>query len=151
MFTYFSKHNCLYLLSDTLEFLRDKDMAKLSYGNKAKGTLATNPVKNYARRCIRDFLLKPIEDIKIEDGVEVTTLVPHLFKLKFLALIKELALWNIDGNFDRHDALAMLMLIREDKLRMLGDNSFDDNKGSGDDLAYDDYFNRNYPKGKEDK
>jgi predicted small metal-binding protein len=35
LFAYFSRHNCLYLLCDTLEFLRDKDMAKLSYGNKA--------------------------------------------------------------------------------------------------------------------
>ena len=35
LFTYFDKHNCLYLLSDTLDFLKDKDMAKVSYGNKA--------------------------------------------------------------------------------------------------------------------
>jgi hypothetical protein len=35
-FAYMSKHNCLYLLSDTLEFLKDKEMVKGGqYGNKA--------------------------------------------------------------------------------------------------------------------
>ena len=28
LFAYFSKHNCLYLLTETLEFLKDKEMVK---------------------------------------------------------------------------------------------------------------------------
>lgn len=36
LFAYFSKMNCLYLLTDVLEFLKDKDMVKGQlYGNKA--------------------------------------------------------------------------------------------------------------------
>ena len=35
-------------------------------------------------------------------------------------LIKELILWNANGNFDRHDAFLMLMLLREEKLRLFG-------------------------------
>jgi hypothetical protein len=55
LFSYFSKTNSLYLLTDTLEFLKDKDMVKGAlYGNKTKGTVATQPVNSYARRCIRD-------------------------------------------------------------------------------------------------
>ena len=40
LFKYFSQHNCLYLLTDTLEFLRDRDMVKGEslFGNKSKGT-----------------------------------------------------------------------------------------------------------------
>lgn len=40
LFKYFSQYNCLYLLTDTLEFLRDRDMVKGEslFGNKAKGT-----------------------------------------------------------------------------------------------------------------
>jgi len=91
MFTYFSKHNCLYLLSDTLEFLKDKDMMKASYGNKSKGTVATAPIKAYSRRCIRDYLLKPFNSIKIINGEEIIETVPLLFKIKFRALLQELA------------------------------------------------------------
>lgn len=92
IFKYFSQHNCLYLLADTLEFLKDKDMAKLSYGNKAKGTLATVPVKNYSRRCIRDYLLKPFESTSIVDGEEVIQNVANLFRIKFKALLLELSM-----------------------------------------------------------
>ena len=35
-----------------------------------------------------------------------------------MALLKELATYDTDGNFDRHDALAMLMLYREDVYRL---------------------------------
>lgn len=144
MFSYFSRHNCLYLLSDVLEFLRDKDMAKLSYGNKSKGTIATEPVKAYARRCNRDYLLKPFEDIRIEDGEEKVTQVPNLFRIKFRALLSELSMWEGNGNYDRHDALSMLMLIREDKLRIQSNRPFSGNNESGSDLKNDDFFNRNY-------
>ena len=109
LFKYFSQHNCLYLLSDTLEFLRDKEMIRGNlYGNKNKGVNATEPIKAYARRCIRDWLLKPTETNKIlENGeVEETTSL-NLFKIPYRALI--------------HDALGMLMLLREDKLRLIGE------------------------------
>lgn len=123
LFKYFSQHNCLYLLSDTLEFLRDKEMIRGNlYGNKNKGVNATEPIKAYARRCIRDWLLKPTETNKIlENGeVEETTSL-NLFKIPYRALIQELSQWNSDANFDRHDALGMLMLLREDKLRLIGE------------------------------
>lgn len=157
IFAYFSKYNSLYLLADTLEFLRDKDMAKMSYGNKSKGTANYSSTKKggvagYARRCLRDYLLKPFESTKIEeiDGeqVEVVTTIPTLFRIKFRAALQELALWNMDGNFDRHDALMMLMLIREDKLRLIGDGDFESRykDNHSDYLGNDDFFERNFKK-----
>ena len=89
LFKYFSQHNCLYLLSDTLEFLRDKEMIRGNlYGNKNKGVNATEPIKAYARRCIRDWLLKPTETNKIlENGeVEETTSL-NLFKIPYRGVI----------------------------------------------------------------
>ena len=145
-FTYMSKHNCIYLLSDTLEFLKDKDMAKVSYGNKAKGTVSTASVKAYGRRCYRDYLLKPVEVTKVYDGEEQQVWVPNLFRLKYRALIQETSTWNPDGNFDRHDSMIMLMLLREDKLRLLGDSSFEERRSdiSNDYLGSDEFFEKNY-------
>ena len=150
LFSYFSKTNSLYLLTDTLEFLKDKDMVKGAlYGNKTKGTVATQPVNSYARRCIRDWLLKPIEVTKIGDNGETVETIPLLFKICNKALLQELSLWNADGNFDRVSALGMLMLVREDVLRLLGEtkpesNVFDD----ANYLGNDNFFDRNYHKGK---
>lgn len=152
LFKYFSQHNSLYLLSPTLDFLKEKQMMKEnSYGNKAYGTLSTTPIKNYGRRCIRDWLLKPVQTTVVkpdEDGVlkEEEITVRNLTFIPFRALLQELIGWNMDGNFDRHDALLMLMLLREDKLRLFGDNAHRqrENTNSTDDLSNDSFFEKNY-------
>lgn len=154
LFSHFSKFNSLHLLADTLEFLREKDPQRQRIGNATKGTPSSVPIKNMGRRMIRDFLLKPYDDIKIEvvDGVEteVKTTERSLKKIRFRALLQELATYNTDGNFDRHDALLMLMLIREDKLRLLGDDSWENRYERDKDYLGDDpFFNSNY-KGKDD-
>lgn len=149
LFGYFSRMNSLYLLSDTLEFLRDKQIVKadVGYGNKSKGTQSTEPVKKYARRCIRDWLLKPIETISINaEGEEVVSTIYTLQRLVNKALLEELAGWTPEGNYDRHDALGMLMLLREDKLRVLGSSSPQDRLNSSNTqyAGNDDFFNKNY-------
>jgi hypothetical protein len=154
LFTYFSTHNCTYLLSDNLEFLKDKASTKVeaNYGNKAKGTISSAPIKAYGRRAIKEWLLKPYTVTKVIDKEEVDVKVPFLTQLNSRALIKELILWNPDGNFDRHDALAMLMLIREDKLRLFGTNTPSESLGKerGSELADDPFFTNNYKPYKED-
>jgi hypothetical protein len=61
-------------------------------------------------------------------------------------------MYNVDGNFDRHDALAMLMLLREDKLRLLGTTSPSDAAKSRDVgyLGEDNFFKKNYRKSQQD-
>ena len=153
LFKYFSQHNSLYLLSDTLEFLKDKEMVKSGmYGNKAKGTGNYGAIAPYARRCIRDYLLKSLPSITIKevDGntVEEIAEVFNYQKIWSKGLLQELAMYSVDGNFDRHDALAMLMLLREDKLRLLGDTSARD-AGQNRDVGYlgkDSFFEKNYRK-----
>lgn len=150
LFKYFSQHNALYLLSDTLEFLKDKEEGKPNYiTNKSKGTHALASVNSYARRLIRDWLLSPVV-ISVPSTTTPGEMVQQetfgLYKIKFRALLRELALWNPDGNFDRHAALGMLMLLREDKLRRLGVQS-KGNEGDrieDDYLGNDEYFMRNY-------
>ena len=96
-FTYMSKHNCLYLLSDTLDFLKDKEIVKGGmYGNKAKGTGNYGSVAPYARRCIRDYLLKTSENIQVKevDGKLESLSTTNIFnyqKIWSKALLQELA------------------------------------------------------------
>ena len=55
IFAYFSRMNSLYLLADTPEYLRDKDLVKgQMIGNKAKGVNATLPIN---KLCLSLFLL----------------------------------------------------------------------------------------------
>lgn len=119
LYAYFSRTHSTYLLTDTFQYLRDKDLVKgEAFGNTAKGVNATTPIKNYSMSRIRDWLLKPVVKHETVNGEEIETTYPQLMDIRNLALLKELSLYNLDGNFDRHDALAMLILYREDVYRI---------------------------------
>ena len=147
LFSYFSKNNCLYLLTDQLEFLRDKQMIKeVGYGNKAKGTNATLPINSYGRNLLRAWLLRPIVVVQEVDGEPQEVTIPALFTLRSRALIKELINYNNEGNFDRISSMGMLMLLREDKIiTYQGDVSREkQEKASKSYLGNDPFFNRNF-------
>ena len=151
VFSHFSRYNSLYLLSENLEFLKEKNPSlRNAYGNKLYGTQATGGfILKYGRSCLRNWLIEPVEISKIEDNKEIFYTVPKLKTIKNRALLKELSLFNLDGNFDRHDAMVMLMLLREDKLRILGAEGVDRVKNRSskeDDLSQDDFFSKNYDK-----
>lgn len=144
VYSYFSRMNCLYLLADTPEYLKDKDIIKnIGVGNNSKGVKATKPVNDYANRLIRDWLLKPVTIQSGEDGKEIT--VFNLTRIRNRALIKELMLYNPDINVDRVRALGLLMLYREQfMVTYNGDPSSSKNVVESDYLGNDDYFTRNY-------
>ena len=147
LFSYFSKMNCLYLLVDTLEYLKDKDMIKGQLiGNKTKGTVATKPINDYARTLIRNWLIQPKIVVKEIDGVEQETTVYNLNFIRNRALLQELAQWNTDGNFDRVSALGMLMLLREDKMILCGGdvNKTKSSYATSTYLGNDPFFTNNY-------
>lgn len=146
LFAYFSRMNSLYLLTDVLDFLKDKDMVKGQfYGNKAKGTNATAPVNSYGRMLLRNWLLKPTAVIQEVDGEMQEVLVPNLFTLRDRAFIKELINFNPDGNFDRISSHIMLMLLREDRLiAYQGDLQKSKEDSDPDYLGNDKFFEKNY-------
>lgn len=116
LFAYFSKMNCVYLMTDNLNFLKDKQMIKVnSYGNAAKGTVATQAINSYALELIRRWLLLPTPAIS-QDGEGREINIPNLYHIQSRALLQELISFNSEGNFDRVSALGMLMLFREDKM-----------------------------------
>lgn len=147
LFAYFSKMNCLYLLTDVLDFLKDKDMVKgSSYGNKAKGTNATAAINAYARNLLRSWLLRPVPVIQTIDGEDQEVMIPSLYTLRSRALIKELILYNSEGNFDRISSMGMLMLLREDKMILYkGEVSKSkEEDASASYLGNDPFFKTNY-------
>lgn len=146
LFSHFSTRNSLYLLTDVLDFLKEKQMMKDGYGNKSKGTNASPAINAYARSRLRSWLLAPVPIMQTIDGEEKEVKVPRLFTVRNRALLKELINYNSEGNFDRISAMGMLMLLREDKMiRYQGDVSKEkqeraNNNYDGNDL----FFKRNY-------
>ena len=147
LYSYFSKMNCLYLLEETPEYLRDRDLIKIQgIGNRNYGVTASNAINNYANQLIRDWLIKPVPIItKDADGNEVETSVSNLYRLKNIALIRELVAYNPEINCDRIRSLGILMLFREEKMILYGGNPRA--KASNSDTSYlgkDDFFTKNY-------
>ena len=147
LFAYFSKMNCLYLLTDVLEYLKDKDMVKGNLiGNKSKGTNASQPINNYARTLIRNWLILPKVVITNDGEKDIETTTYNLNFIRNRALLQELSQWNIDGNFDRVSSLGMLMLLREDRMITCGGdvNKTKSNYNTPNYLGNDPFFSNNY-------
>ena len=118
--------------------------------HNSKGTNSGKQVNAYARRLIRDWLLMPVKQTKVEldehgDEVEKITTVKNLQRLRGIALIKELIMWNPDINADRVSALGMLMIIRENNMKYLpGEGTSIGKKTRKNYLGNDPFFTSNF-------
>lgn len=147
LFSHFSTRNSLYLLTDVLDFLKEKQMMKDGIGNKSKGTNASPAINAYARSRLRSWLLSPVPVIQTIDGESKEVMVPRLFTVRNRALLKELINYNSEGNFDRISAMGMLMLLREDKMIKYQGNVGRDRQENAENSydGEDPFFKRNYP------
>lgn len=146
MFSYFSSHNSTHLLAETPEYLVQRNMiGGIGYGNKAVGIRATTPIINGAFKMIQTWLRKPIVTVETDaEGNNTEVTIPNLYRIKNRALLKELVLWNPQGNFDRVMSLVQLMLYREEKL-VLGHGDLRRTETVSDGLENDEYWEKNYP------
>ena len=146
MFSYFSSHNASYLLAETPEYLVQRNMiSSIGYGNKAVGIRASTPIINGAFKMIQTWLRKPVVVIETDaDGNNSEVTIPNLYRIKNRALLKELALWNPNGNFDRVMCLVQLILYREEKM-VLYQGNLRQNEEVSSGMEKDDYWERNYP------
>lgn len=142
IYSYFATHNSVWLLTDELDYLKDKQLVReRGYGNKSKGTYATAAINAFGRQLLRQWLIRPV--------TEGDNTVPALYQIRSRALLKELALWNDVGNFDRVSAMGMLMLMREDKMISFQGNV--KRETQKDYLGNDPFFTRNYIRGDSEK
>lgn len=132
LFAYFEQKNCLYMLADTPRILKDEQVMKTVYttGNNAKGTTASKEVNKYGREAIKTYLYD--QAYGKDDGITNTHVIPSKM------ILKELELWNIDGNFDRVSAMIMLMILKEDRFKIVIDKEEDRAE------QQDDFFERHY-------
>lgn len=147
-YSYMERMHSTYLLADTPQYLRDKQIIKYSgFGSSAKGVSATAPVNNFANRLIKDWFNKlvPIERTD-EDGNKEIVQTPSLYLLKTRALIEEAIQFNPEINVDRIRALGMVMLYREEYIILYGNNLNRESreKVRKDDPSNDPFFKRNY-------
>lgn len=147
-YSYMERMHSTYLLADTPQYLRDKQIIKYSgFGSSAKGVSATAPVNNFANRLIKDWFNKlvPIERTD-ENGNKEIIQTPNLYLLKTRALIEEAIQFNPEINVDRIRALGMVMLYREEYIILYGNNLNKESrkKVRKDDPSNDPFFQRNY-------
>ena len=143
LYAYFAQMNSTHLLADTPEYLRDKQLIKYSrMGSNQKGVNASAAINNYANSLIRDWLLKPVNIIvKNDEGEEIETTVPNLYRIRNRALLEELIAFNPEINVDRVRALGMVMLYREEKMILYqGNPSSESSKIPKDYLGNDPFF-----------
>ena len=147
-YSYMEKVHSTYLLADTPQYLRDKQIIKYSgFGSSSKGVSATASVNNFANRLIKDWFNKlvPIERTD-ENGNKEIIQTPSLYLLKTRALIEEAIQFNPEINVDRIRALGMVMLYREEYIILYGNNLNRESreKVRKDDPSNDPFFKRNY-------
>lgn len=139
LFGYFNNKNSLYMLCDTPQYLRDIEEVKAAlYGNRAKGTRTTEGVRAEGKRLQKSWMLRPNTYI---DGEGEEKTITTLRTIKSLGYLEELYEWNNDNNFDRVSAMDMVMILREDRLKLV------QNQNKGDEIEYieeDDFISKNF-------
>jgi len=110
IFAYFEQKNCLWILEDTPEILRDIDMQKISItGNRSKGVYTTPAIIRWGIDLYAQWLMT--QAVGKPDGVT------NAHTLKSVGLIRESIIYSKDINTDRISSIIILMIYRESKLK----------------------------------
>jgi hypothetical protein len=113
IYGYFYNNNCLHLLCDEPEILKERGISKANtIGNNALGTAPSIGVNVWGRELALTWMSQ--QAYGEEEGSEKT----NLDVIRSVPLLKEVIAWNPDvGNYDDVSALGMLMILREDKMK----------------------------------
>lgn len=148
IFAYFQTKRYTYLLAETPEYLRDKQLIKYKgFGSNAYGVNASASINNYANGLLKDWFNKMVTvTTKDENEKESQVQVPIIYTLKTRALIEEAIQFNPEINVDRIRAMGMVMLYRQEYIIKYGDTLNKESREtvSKDDPSNDPFFKRNY-------
>lgn len=147
LFGYFNGKNSLYLLCDAPRYLKDvEDTKQAPMGNQAKGTRTTSFIIADGKRLQKSWHRSLHKSVNAEgESVEV----PQLRKIRSLGYLEEIYEYHIDGNFDRVSAMDMVMILRQERLRLTESRDKEDAKDEY--IEEDDFVRENYgnPEGEE--
>lgn len=137
LFSYYEKVKSLYLLAETPKSLKDEaGTSIIRTGNRKYGTTTTTAVINYGINLILNWLL---EEAYGEDAN-----ISNVFKIKSKGLLEELIKYNPKhGNYDRIFALIMLLILVEDRHRII-DEQINNMESPKQSVEQDEFFSRNY-------
>lgn len=110
-YAYFKNKNSLYLLVETPEILKDQNFVKgSSIGNKSLGTNTNDAIITWSLNLILGWLEKQAYGSDNNEIKNISRIMSH-------GLLQELIQFSRDTNCDRVSALAMVMILREDRAR----------------------------------
>lgn len=135
IFDYLDKKNCGYLIMDEPKIAREtlEDATIRSNSQRRKrGTTPSKQMNQFARGELAKWCLESTNNPDKPEEIQ-------LHRFRCLPAIKEMTIWNIDGNFDRVSALEMLMLAFLDRQKYNEETTITHKT-----LAQDDFFMRNY-------
>lgn len=138
IFDYFDSKGCGYLITDELRISREA-VNETNTSTRKRGTTPSKPLNAYARGLIAQYLLESTNNPDKPEELNV-------HKLRCLPLIKEMILWNAEGNFDRVSAFGMLMLLYYEKKKYMVDGTYQLGKSSINEDPYLQKIFKNYNK-----
>lgn len=144
-YAYFSKMNCTYMLADTPEYLKERDIVrKQGIGNASKGVSATAILNKHEDDLIEQFLLLPKTIYETTpEGEEVAVTIHNVKTIRNLALLKELSAYGPDINVDRVRALGVTLILKNAYEVKYGGDVKSASTEEEYDPAQDDFFKRN--------
>lgn len=144
-YAYFSKMNCTYMLADTPEYLKERDIVrKQGIGNASKGVSATAILNKHEDDLIEQFLLLPKTIYETTpEGEEVAVTIHNVKTIRNLALLKELSAYGPDINVDRVRALGVTLILKNAYEVKYGGDVKSASTEDEYDPAQDDFFKRN--------
>ncbi len=133
-YAYFKNKNSLHLLIETPDILKDMSLAtsKPTVGNNSLGTQTSQGITNWGLSLIKSWLAS---DAYGGEGINIDRLMSP-------ALIKELISYNPDINVDRIMALIMVMIYREDMIKIIDIAKDTSIKSKSKDKFWDRAFNK---------
>ena len=141
LYAYLKNKNCLHLLCDTPEIIKDMDMGTISkIGNKSKGCNSSKKLNSWGRRLQATWMVQTAyQQYHLEDEEEKEEVLLNLHKIRSIGYIKEAIAWNADINADRVSAMGMLMILRADREQRLPEF-----EATSSGLEEDDFWSRGY-------
>lgn len=137
IFDYIDNKNCGWLIMDEPRVVRETledTTIRSNSSRRRRGTPPSKEINKFARGLLAKWCLESTKNPEKPEEIQ-------LHRFRCLPAIKEMVLWNIDGNFDRVSALSMLMLAFYEREKYNVETS-----KNHKDLAKDDFWSRNYRK-----